>query len=709
MFSCWNWSICKQKRILIFLCTFGSCFIIFNYSLLSSTAVIQTQNRIFSSSNNDDKNSEQQRYTSDVGDISRSQPKSKSSPLSTTRYHFLSPAREKEKTDNANNRLSLSKQSGYRIPRVFIPSRDSVANGNYSFITFSSVALLHQRQHRFRHDQHSFNYRERRPNNVILKMDNSNNVHTSYANSSNNNLYDNIKTEVDQQPAASSFSVESIITSNNNRTSYNAGYLVLSNSIPTVSSYASSTQSPTQLPSTWSLLGSSSTLSFKDNSNPLASSTSTNILSPFHIPPCNTQNHLRRVQKRKKNLTVIENFIMGWHHVKCNESITYTTHGDYRYLDNLVPLGDRWNGPISLAIYAPGSDMEESLKIISYFKKCTSSKIDEWVTVHLIYDVKYKKKPVGNYTKPGDIPWLDSLYENGKWKDCSKKPTFGKGDYTFRMQNGLLYPINIARNIARSAATTYFVLASDIELYPSINLIPSFMEMLHRLEKEEEERINYTKNKFTAAAAAVVAKIFPSNNELVEESQVVQKSDQQPSRHVFVLPVFEVRKEICPCQVETKKELAELLRNHTAVLFHHSICPQCHSFPKYEDWWKAALNSDDDNQGSTQQTMRIFQTTKRKFPFHLWEPIFIGTKEEPIYDERLSWEGLRDKMVSGYIMCVLDYDFYILDNAFLVHKPGIRRVSHLVTKTVMSQDRLINYRIRTELLRKFGKHDECAL
>lgn len=60
-------------------------------------------------------------------------------------------------------------------------------------------------------------------------------------------------------------------------------------------------------------------------------------------------------------------------------------------------------------------------------------------------------------------------------------------------------------------------------------------------------------------------------------------------------------------------------------------------------------------------------------------------------------------------MCALNYDFLVLDNAFLVHKPGIRRLIHVVTKTVVNQDRLINVRIRSELQKKFGKHDECVL
>ena len=40
----------------------------------------------------------------------------------------------------------------------------------------------------------------------------------------------------------------------------------------------------------------------------------------------------------------------------------------------------------------------------------------------------------------------------------------------------------------------------------------------------------------------------------------------------------------------------------------------------------------------------IFKVVKRKSPLLLWEPIFIGTNLDPPYDERLTWEGKRDKM-----------------------------------------------------------------
>ena len=46
--------------------------------------------------------------------------------------------------------------------------------------------------------------------------------------------------------------------------------------------------------------------------------------------------------------------------------------------------------------------------------------------------------------------------------------------------------------------------------------------------------------------------------------------------------------------------------------------------------------------------MNVLHVGKRIKPFQHWEPIYIGTNQEPLYDERLTWEGRSDKMAQGY-------------------------------------------------------------
>lgn len=42
--------------------------------------------------------------------------------------------------------------------------------------------------------------------------------------------------------------------------------------------------------------------------------------------------------------------------------------------------------------------------------------------------------------------------------------------------------------------------------------------------------------------------------------------------------------------------------------------------------------------------MEVFYVGKREGKFSHWEPIFIGTHSDAYYDDRLSWEGKKDKM-----------------------------------------------------------------
>lgn len=46
----------------------------------------------------------------------------------------------------------------------------------------------------------------------------------------------------------------------------------------------------------------------------------------------------------------------------------------------------------------------------------------------------------------------------------------------------LTYPVNLLRNVARQNAPTHYILASDAELYPSLDMVQLFFDMLRRNE-----------------------------------------------------------------------------------------------------------------------------------------------------------------------------------------------------------------------------------
>lgn len=177
---------------------------------------------------------------------------------------------------------------------------------------------------------------------------------------------------------------------------------------------------------------------------------------------------------------------------------------------------------------------------------------------------------------------------------CNSPPPYLNVDTytTYKAQNDLMYPINVGRNIARLMAQTHYVFSSDIELYPSPNVIPTFLEMIARND---------------GPLLSPNPKVFPLS---IYEIAFDQK-----------LPV-------------TKKHLQFMLINGTAIPFHKEICPSCHKIPKGIEWETAP----------EMQGLHIFHVAKRKEIFTSWEPIHIGTHADPLFDERFTWEGKLDKM-----------------------------------------------------------------
>lgn len=86
---------------------------------------------------------------------------------------------------------------------------------------------------------------------------------------------------------------------------------------------------------------------------------------------------------------ILNHYVPADKNYRCNESITYTTHGDITFLDNIVPLARRWDGPLSVAVYTPGSDYEAAIKSMAYLRQCTGPDIRQRVSFHLVLDERH--------------------------------------------------------------------------------------------------------------------------------------------------------------------------------------------------------------------------------------------------------------------------------------------------------------------------------
>ena len=174
-------------------------------------------------------------------------------------------------------------------------------------------------------------------------------------------------------------------------------------------------------------------------------------------------------QGQRGKYWVLYNYVRAVRRFDCNASITYTTHGDFTFLDNLEPLLERWQAPVSVAVYAPGSDLEDSIDTILYWRDCSnSSLVKDLVTFHIYFDLAHI---------PSSVPRQDALLHK---RPTCELPAGLQSTASYRRQHNLDYPVNVARNVARVTAATHFVFPSDIELWPSPGLVTAFLDMIAR-------------------------------------------------------------------------------------------------------------------------------------------------------------------------------------------------------------------------------------
>lgn len=221
--------------------------------------------------------------------------------------------------------------------------------------------------------------------------------------------------------------------------------------------------------------------------------------------------------ERRANYLVIRNYIAADKTPNYNESVTLSTQGTFEFLHHVEPLCQRWDGPLSVAVYAPGDDLKLSMNIIYYLRLCKDECVRQNVSWHIVYD--------SAFGPPQDNISLPELYLNKYTFSCSKtiEEITMNMNTTFRHDHSLPYPINVLRNVARLSSKTHYLLASDIELYPSVNVVSSFMDLLKR-EKQ--------------GLIPVLSNDIP---------------------HTYVLPIFEVRANVEPPL--KKSQLREFIKS----------------------------------------------------------------------------------------------------------------------------------------------------
>uniref|UniRef100_A0A1I8MGF0 Glycosyl transferase n=1 Tax=Musca domestica TaxID=7370 RepID=A0A1I8MGF0_MUSDO len=358
---------------------------------------------------------------------------------------------------------------------------------------------------------------------------------------------------------------------------------------------------------------------------------------------------------------LLKNLIRGRRsiYMGCTESITYTTNGDYTFLDNIEMVVTRWMGPVSLALFAPGYDFNATMDSIQYARHCLpeSGLIRDYVTFHIYFPNDHMPPERVPLTEEEALEWpYDCQLAEAPYENVD-------GAQMYKTKKNLTYPINVGRNIARKAANTHFIFACDIELYPSRGLIEQFLDMAY------------------------------------DNVTLVAPSREGKAMRVFVLPVFELKKDAAI--PDSKKELVPMLRAKKAIPFHYYVCKSCHVVPQQEHWVNATFSD----------KLSIFTVGKRHKKYVYWEPFYISDNHEPLFDERVTWEGQSNKRIQNYAMCLLDYEYHILHPAFLVHSPGIKKYNPKSERQqyVGPMNKFIQKKIKPEYAVLYGTNKECRV
>ena len=224
--------------------------------------------------------------------------------------------------------------------------------------------------------------------------------------------------------------------------------------------------------------------------------------------------------------SVINNYIPAEEVVPPN-SVTLSTQGTFEFLPHAIELCRRWDGHISIAIYAPGGDFNVALQTIYYFRRCRDECFKNRISWHFIYDSKHGPSQE-EISFPDSLISMDNLALN-----CSLSNEQLLWSSSFRSEHKLPYPINVARNVARLNSQTKYLLASDIELYPSLHVSALFQDLLKR-----------------------------------EANGQVDLVDPRVP-HVYVFPIFEVREGLeAP---KTKSQLIEMIKKGNFRFFNSNF------------------------------------------------------------------------------------------------------------------------------------------
>uniref|UniRef100_A0AC35TR61 N-acetyllactosaminide beta-1,3-N-acetylglucosaminyltransferase n=1 Tax=Rhabditophanes sp. KR3021 TaxID=114890 RepID=A0AC35TR61_9BILA len=309
-----------------------------------------------------------------------------------------------------------------------------------------------------------------------------------------------------------------------------------------------------------------------------------------------------------------------WNSTTSTDRITLVLHSSISFFHHLVYQIKYWSGPISIAVPLPrptkischkynflnnpngcGSFNGIDMEIFNYFESFRTHHDISKISMHFLYEKGIDGKCY-DLLKPKLKADTNIIIEMKNYKDVTYFES--------------LYPINVARNIARIGKKTNLFLSGDVE--------------------------NYTSENFEAKLRKAGAELIINSTKNV----------------VLVHRRFETADDIeIP---HTKQQLHKLFKSNKVQVFHESFYKEGHYIPGLDEWFNVRENH---TETSVFRTMKYNESPN-------WEPQFVGDSNVPLYDERFAYRSKSATHLS-HILCYQDYTFYIMNDVFTVHK-GIK-------------------------------------
>uniref|UniRef100_A0A0N4ZE03 N-acetyllactosaminide beta-1,3-N-acetylglucosaminyltransferase n=1 Tax=Parastrongyloides trichosuri TaxID=131310 RepID=A0A0N4ZE03_PARTI len=357
------------------------------------------------------------------------------------------------------------------------------------------------------------------------------------------------------------------------------------------------------------------------------------------------------ISQKYKNYCVIYNFWNGTMNIdEVNDPrISLVLHSTVNYIPYLENHINTWEGPISIAIVVPPP-------IDSFCENCTTYYSEKNLIIFKILHLFSKFNDISKIS-------LHLFYINNK-KNCPKidKPSFDMSNQSKDEIDTLIkdaknmdkyfdvYPINVARNLARKGMKTRLFLSSDVEQICN-NGYESRMRKLAKKEIIDKKR-----------NIVLVHRRFE-----MDENETIPKN---------------------------KKELKALYDKKKAIVFHELIYKDGHSIPRLNEWFNI---KEDFNQTTISQVLPYLRPG--------WEPQFVGGENVPFHDENFPYR-IRSNTHLPHILCYRDFKFGIVNDLFTIHK-GIQKEfkkHKSITKEVIRRAYFYGQKFNSKLRKKYPKN-----